>query len=130
MIAFRVFSREWFLYRKELAEIHPKYSFLCPSECEYEKFDYHRTRRCDSCPVNQPKDNFKLEVLQIWEERNLKFKFEEVERLFYNSFEIESMKVLSPGRRLRPRNTSAAGDRCIVDCNQRQIGICKPSAES
>jgi hypothetical protein len=58
-------ARAYFEHRKATINLHPRYRFLCPTECE-KGFNEKRRTKCDTCPLKSKEEDFKAKTLKAW----------------------------------------------------------------
>jgi hypothetical protein len=68
-------ARAFFEHRKATSKIHPRYRFLCPTECEKQGFNPKRSKKCEGCELYAPEKLFKSNVLRAWKTKLSRHKF-------------------------------------------------------
>jgi hypothetical protein len=73
-------ARAYFEHRKAISKIHPRYRFLCPTECEKGGFNPKRLKKCEGCALYAPEKEFRSKVLKAWKRklRRHSFTFEKM----------------------------------------------------
>jgi hypothetical protein len=62
-------ARAYFEHRKAISKIHPRYRFLCPTECEKGGFNPKRLKKCEGCALYAPEKEFRSKVLKAWKRK-------------------------------------------------------------